>query len=75
MEELKDEVEEARKLAMEWEARYKEMQRQIEDIEGAAPYGKKNSNAGFERPALQRGLSTASEGEDWQRVVFIKGSF
>merc|ERR1719278_2213275 len=60
MEELKDEVDEARKLAEEWEAKYKEMQRQMSLLEEGTPFGKKNSTTGFERPVLQRGLSTTS---------------
>jgi len=67
MEELKDEVDEARKLAEEWEAKYKEMQRQMSLLEEGTPFGKKNSTTGFEKPVLQRGLSTTSSdgaGED-----------
>merc|ERR1711971_369176 len=67
MEELKEEVDEARKLAEEWEAKYKEMQRQMSLLEEGTPYAKKNSTAGFEKPVLQRGLSTTSSdgaGED-----------
>merc|ERR1712130_87599 len=60
MEELKDEVDEARKLAEEWEAKYKEMQRQMSLLEEGTPFGKKNSTTGFEKPVLQRGLSTTS---------------
>lgn len=60
MEELKEEVDEARKLAEEWEAKYKEMQRQMSLLEEGTPFGKKNSTTGFERPVLQRGLSTTS---------------
>jgi chromosome segregation ATPase len=64
MEELKEEVDEARKLAEEWEAKYKEMQRQMAELEGESCSGRKKSSvAGFERPTLQRGLSTASSGE------------
>lgn len=60
LEELKDEVDEARKLAEEWEIKYKEMQRQMEDLEGK---GKKHSIAGVEgRPSFERGLSTCSDG-------------
>ena len=62
MEELKDEVDEARKLAEEWEAKYKEMQRQMSLLEEGTPFGKKNSTTGFEKPVLQRGLSTTSSG-------------
>ena len=62
MEELKEEVDEARKLAEEWEAKYKEMQRQMSLLEEGTPFGKKNSTTGFERPVLQRGLSTTSSG-------------
>merc|ERR1712192_55804 len=67
MEELKEEVDEARKLAEEWEAKYKEMQRQMSLLEEGTPFAKKNSTAGFEKPVLQRGLSTTSSdgaGED-----------
>merc|ERR1711974_424670 len=67
MEELKEEVDEARKLAEEWEAKYKEMQRQMSLLEEGTPFGKKNSTTGFEKPVLQRGLSTTSSdgaGED-----------
>lgn len=61
IDELKEEAEEARKLAEEWEAKYKEMQRQMEMIDGpGGMYGKKNSTAGIERPSFQRMLSTAS---------------
>lgn len=61
IDELKEEAEEARKLAEEWEAKYKEMQRQMESLDGpGGMYGKKNSNAGIERPSFQRMLSTAS---------------
>ena len=62
MEELKEEVDEARKLAEEWEAKYKEMQRQMSLLEEGTPFGKKNSTTGFEKPVLQRGLSTTSSG-------------
>ena len=62
MEELKEEVDEARKLAEEWEAKYKEMQRQMSLLEEGTPFGKKTSTTGFERPVLQRGLSTTSSG-------------
>ena len=62
MEELKEEVDEARKLAEEWEAKYKEMQRQMSLLEEGTPFGKKNSTTGFERPVLQSGLSTTSSG-------------
>ena len=62
MEELKEEVDEARKLAEEWEAKYKEMQRQMSLLEEGTPFAKKNSTAGFEKPVLQRGLSTTSSG-------------
>jgi len=58
MEELKEEVDEARKLAEEWEIKYKEMQRQLEEVEGGVHLGKKTSVS--ERPTLQRGISTAS---------------
>merc|ERR1712055_787627 len=64
MEELKDEVDEARKLAEEWEAKYKEMQRQMSLLEEGTPFGKKNSTTGFEKPVLQRGLSTTSSVSD-----------
>merc|ERR1712212_6313 len=67
IEELKEEVDEARKLAEEWEAKYKEMQRQMSLLEEGTPFGKKNSTTGFEKPVLQRGLSTTSSdgaGED-----------
>ena len=61
IDELKEEAEEARKLAEEWEAKYKEMQRQMEMLDGpGGMYGKKNSTAGIERPSFQRMLSTAS---------------
>jgi len=60
MEELKEEVDEARKLAEEWEAKYKEMQRQMSLLEEGTPFGKKNSATGFEKPVLQRGVSTNS---------------
>jgi len=61
MEELKEEVDEARKLAEEWELKYKEMQHQLQELEGGGTsFSKKNSIAGFERPSLQRGLSTTS---------------
>lgn len=62
MEELKEEVDEARKLAEEWEAKYKEMQRQMEDLEGGHMMSKKNSTAGFvgSKPGLNRSISTAS---------------
>lgn len=61
IDELKEEAEEARKLAEEWEAKYKEMQRQMEMLDGpGGMYGKKNSTAGMERPSFQRMLSTAS---------------
>merc|ERR1711971_1026370 len=62
-----EEVDEARKLAEEWEAEYKEMQRQMSLLEEGTPFAKKNSTAGFEKPVLQRGLSTTSSdgaGED-----------
>ena len=63
MEELKEEVDEARKLAEEWELKYKEMQHQLQELESGGPsFSKKNSTAGFERPTLQRGLSTTSSG-------------
>ena len=62
MEELKEEVDEARKLAEEWEAKYKEMQRQMSLLEEGTPFGKKNSATGFEKPVLQRGVSTNSAG-------------
>merc|ERR1711974_377163 len=63
----REEVIEARKLAEEWEAKYKEMQRQMSLLEEGTPFGKKNSTTGFEKPVLQRGLSTTSSdgaGED-----------
>jgi len=62
IDELKEEADEARKLAEEWEAKYKEMQKQMEllDGSGGGMYGKKNSTAGIERPSFQRMLSTAS---------------
>jgi len=63
MEELKEEVDEARKLAEEWEAKYKEMQRQMEDLEGGGTYGKK------ERPTLMRGISTASSDGTGEEVA------
>jgi len=61
IDELKEEAEEARKLAEEWEAKYKEMQRQMEMLDGpGGMYGKKNSSAGIERPSFQRMVSTTS---------------
>jgi len=56
MEELKEEVDEARKLAEEWEAKYKEMQRQMEDIEGGHGKGQPEGV----RPSYNRGISTTS---------------
>merc|ERR1712192_9481 len=63
-EEVIEEVDEARKLAEEWEAKYKEMQRQMSLLEEGTPFAKKNSTAGFEKPVLQRGLSTTSSVSD-----------
>jgi len=61
IDELKEEAEEARRLAEEWEAKYKEMQKQMEMLDGTGGmYGKKNSSAGIERPTFQRMVSTAS---------------
>jgi len=61
IDELKEEAEEARKLAEEWEAKYKEMQRQMETLDGpGGMYGKKNSTAGMDRPGFQRMISTTS---------------
>ena len=74
MEELKEEVDEARKLAEEWEAKYKEMQRQMSLLEEGTPFGKKNSATGFEKPVLQRGVSTNSAGIFRSKVSFYLGS-
>jgi len=72
MEELKEEVDEARKLAEEWEAKYKEMQRQMDDIdptEGIRPsYNRAASNEGLldETPVNRRtSVVEASDGDDW----------
>ena len=63
IDELKEEAEEAKKLAEEWEAKYKEMQRQMEMLDGSGGmFGKKSSTA--EKPSLQRLQSTASDGAD-----------
>ena len=35
LDEMRDEVDEARELAAEWEAKYKEMQRQMSDVESS----------------------------------------
>ena len=35
IDEMREEVDEARKLAEEWEAKYKEMQRQMSDVENS----------------------------------------
>jgi hypothetical protein len=45
IEEMREEVDEARRLAEEWELKYKEMQRQMSDLEGGYA-GKKTSSAG-----------------------------
>jgi hypothetical protein len=42
---MREEVDEARRLAEEWELKYKEMQRQMSDLEGGYA-GKKTSSAG-----------------------------
>ena len=62
MEELKDEVDEARKLAEEWEAKYKDMQKQMESLDShGGMFSKKTSTA--DKPMFQRMQSTNSEGE------------
>ena len=62
IDELKEEAEEAKKLAEEWEAKYKEMQRQMEMLDGGggAMFAKKASTT--DRPSLQRMQSTNSDG-------------
>ena len=76
IESMKEEVEEARKLAEDWEARYKEMQRQMVDLDlvgrgpvsaastaGAPEQGRRTSAAEAHSPhLLQRMASTASTG-------------
>ena len=62
-------MDEARKLAEEWELKYKEMQRQMSELEGEVQH-KKNSIVGVpERPTLQRGLSTASSGRQAPKTL------
>ena len=61
IDELKEEAEEAKRLAEEWEAKYKEMQRQMEMCDGGM-FSKKTSTA--DRPSLQRMQSTNSDGAE-----------
>ena len=66
IESMKEEVDEARKLAEEWEVKYKEMQRQMADLDmvrrtDVAVDGKRVSvTASDMPPSLQRMVSTAS---------------
>ena len=63
IEEMREEVDEARRLAEEWELKYKEMQRQMSDLEGFS--GKKMSTAGIE-PAT---VTSSSANVGLQRMI------
>ena len=63
IEEMREEVDEARRLAEEWELKYKEMQRQMSDLEGFS--GKKMSTAGIE-PAT---MTSSSANVGLQRMI------
>ena len=61
IEEMREEVDEARKLAEEWEAKYKEMQRQMSDLEGSRY--RKHSLIIDSVPMMQKKASVTSEFE------------
>ena len=62
IEEMREEVDEARKLAEEWEAKYKEMQRQMSDLEGSR-YRKHSLIIDSMNPMIQKKASVTSEYE------------
>lgn len=64
IEEMREEVDEARKLAEEWEAKYKEMQRQMSDLEGSR-YRKHSLIIDSMNPMIQKKASVTSEYEDY----------
>merc|ERR1719445_2060768 len=59
-----EEEDEARKLAEEWEAKYKEMQRQMSDLEGSR-YRKHSLIIDSMNPMIQKKASVTSEYEDY----------
>merc|ERR1719445_323953 len=63
IEEMREEVDEARKLAEEWEAKYKEMQRQMSDLEGSR-YRKHSLIIDSMNPMIQKKASVTSEYDD-----------
>ena len=62
IEEMREEVDEARKLAEEWETKYKEMQRQMSDLEGSR-YRKHSLIIDSMNPMIQKKASVTSEYE------------
>ena len=62
IEEMREEVDEARKLAEEWETKYKEMQRQMSDLEGSR-YRKHSLIIESMNPMIQKKASVTSEYE------------
>ena len=71
IDELKEEAEEARKLAEEWESKFKEMQKQMELIDShGGMLSKKTSTV--ERPSFQRMVSTASS-DGLEDIIAVNG--
>ena len=67
IEEMREEVDEARKLAEEWEAKYKEMQRQMSELESSRY--KKHSLIIDSVPMIQKKASVTSEFEG--KILYI----
>ena len=70
IEEMREEVDEARKLAEEWEAKYKEMQRQMSELESSRY--KKHSLIIDSVPMIQKKASVTSEFEGKILCIFFR---
>ena len=70
IEEMREEVDEARKLAEEWEAKYKEMQRQMSELESSRY--KKHSLIIDSVPMIQKKASVTSEFEGKILEIFFR---
>ena len=54
IQEMREEVDEARRLAEEWENKYKDMQRQMSELETEPRIGKKHSKGNFSSKYISR---------------------